>query len=509
MKRRVRPRSVPTNRTRPLWFEQVEQRLLLTTGVSTTSALETEPPGSAVPQVIEGTASAQFRLELNDLAGQPITSLREGEDFFVNAYVSDLRSEPQGVFSAYLDVYFDADRVVPAGGVEFGRQYTNALGSGGSVRGLLRDVGGFSGSLRPIGGGDFLLFRAPFRAEAAGPVSFMAEPANLVPHSLVLLYGDYEPLANHQIDFGSLSVDVLGQGDSSLDAALSPTAGFLIVPHSKSPESSNPPDPLLLAPSLPEFAPTARAGTSVLGIANPWPVNPSSADRQTHRDAPLTFHLLNLGLDLTEGLELGGGNRYPHPQSPNPEVSIELGAPRSATLSFSMRGVPDFSFDRRGARPTTDPMIERPVGAPVGWGTILHDRQWLTVGLVRIAWTPEVRLGKTADAGRDGEMFDLARIAYETIETTRMADCGDMRIDDEDDEWIAGLDRLFSEEVETAGSQGTMMALEVDRFAGNLPEREATRVPPSAEPNSADARTGVRPEENSDRRASDDGAPAA
>lgn len=509
MKRRVRPRSVPTNRTRPLWFEQVEQRLLLTTGVSTTSALETEPPGSAVPQVIEGTASAQFRLELNDLAGQPITSLREGEDFFVNAYVSDLRSEPQGVFSAYLDVYFDADRVVPAGGVEFGRQYTNALGSGGSVRGLLHDVGGFSGSLRPIGGGDFLLFRAPFRAEAAGPVSFVAEPANLVPDSLVLLYGEYEPLANHQMHFGSVSVDVLRQSDSSLDAALSPIAGFLTVPHSKPPESPRPQHPLVLAPSLPEFVPTARAGNWVLGIADPWAGNPSSTNRQTHRAAPITFDLLNLGLHLTDGVEFGGRNRYPDSQLPNPGVSIELSAPRSATLSFSMRGTPDFSFDRRGARPTTDPMIERPAGAPAPWGTVFHDRQWLTVGLVRIAWTPDVGLGKAADAGRDGEMFDLARIAFETIEAARLAGCGNTQIDDEDDEWIAGLDKLFSEEVETAGSQGTMMALEVDRFAGNLPEREATRVPPSAEPKSADARTGVRTEENSDRRASDDGAPAA
>ena len=58
-------------RFRPLWFEQFEQRLLLATGGDASVGFQIEPPGSAVSQVIEGTPSAQFRLELSDLTGSP------------------------------------------------------------------------------------------------------------------------------------------------------------------------------------------------------------------------------------------------------------------------------------------------------------------------------------------------------------------------------------------------------------------------------------------------------
>ena len=94
------------------------------------------------------------------------------------------------MFAAYLDLAFDAGRIVPAGNVGFGSVYKNGRGSGGSVPGLLDEVGGFSGSIRPLGAGEFLLFRAPFRAEAAGTVSFLAEPAASRPRSVVLPYGE-------------------------------------------------------------------------------------------------------------------------------------------------------------------------------------------------------------------------------------------------------------------------------------------------------------------------------
>jgi hypothetical protein len=166
----TRTRSARTSRSRPLAFEQIEQRLLLTAGVVAASGWEIESPGHAASEVVEATPSARVRLELNDLAGQAVTSVQAGEEFILNAYVADLRSEPLGVFAAYLDLSFDADRIVPAGGVEFGPQYPNGPGSAGAVPGLLDEVGGFSGSYRPIGAGDFLLFRAPFRAETAGNV---------------------------------------------------------------------------------------------------------------------------------------------------------------------------------------------------------------------------------------------------------------------------------------------------------------------------------------------------
>ncbi len=483
-------------RFRPLWFEQFEPRLLLTAGVS--------PVSEAMP-------IAQIRLELSDLAGQPITSLQAGEEFFLNAYVADVRSEPKGVFAAYFDLAFDADRVVPSGNMEFGSIYKNGLVTGGTASGLLDEVGAFSGSYRPIGAGDFLLFRAPFRAEAAGAVSFLAEPASL-PGSEVLLYGAGGPLASDEIRFGSVSLNVLGPPNSSQDHVVWPVAGFFGI--------GNPGLPALLRDlSSPEVMGSLtgslltrtdhdllhRGTTSMLDNRNPVTL---LADRAW--DSQTQFDLLNEGIVLANEFSYAARLRSVNPEWQDRGLFIELSPRLSARRGFSMMEGLGL-VDEYGTRAAADSSADDRVGETTGRSALFYDHQWLTAGLLRIGWTTELGRNKDAALAYDGEMLDLGQIAYETLKSTKLRRSAFPRIDGtrEDDEWLAGLDRTFSEETEIEGLQGAVMAMEVDLPNRLPPRQEAASRPQSDQAVPTDSRSNKRAEDDSERKSHDDTTPAA
>jgi hypothetical protein len=495
------------SRFRPLRFERFEQRLLLTAGLDPSSAFPGEPTGTAGSQVIEATPSAHFRLELSDLSGQPVTSIQAGEEFLLNAYVADLRSEAAGVFSAYLDVSFDSGVVVPTGNVEFGPQYGNGLSSGESVPGLLDEVGAFSVSRRPIGGGDFLLFRAPFRAETAGTVSFTAQPANLFPDSYFLLFGEYAPLASERIDFGSASMDVLGPPDASVQDAIWPTAAFFDL------ELTNPLWQLSAYDTL-EFA-ASLSGADATGIASdllfvsvtpaPHHRTPTGLEMDRDRRDLSVFDFQDLGIDLADGFKFADRSLDLDQMLEASNLSMERTPGTPEAFRFSLREPPDFLLDRYEPRSFSDPVGGARGDSSMRSTSLLHDQQWLTVGLLRIEWRGERRYGQGAEIG---EMFDLAQIAYDTIGSTRVPGLDELRLEDDEEEWIAGLDGLFSEEAEVDGVQGTLMAVEADVLADHPVRPETSRHRDSREAAPTDSRT-TGTEENPDRAPKNDHTPAA
>lgn len=63
-------------------------------------------------EMLDGDPVVDFRLAVTDLGGSSVSSVEVGESFLLSAYVEDLREIPigmsAGVFSAYLDVVYDA-----------------------------------------------------------------------------------------------------------------------------------------------------------------------------------------------------------------------------------------------------------------------------------------------------------------------------------------------------------------------------------------------------------------
>ncbi len=177
----------------------------------------------------------QFRLEaheLNDLTGDRIiTSIGQGMQFEVWAYVQDMRNVPgyeqapglddddKGVGSAYMDLLYDA-AMVSFAGVKFELEDGDKPGNypagqiyDAEVPGILNEVGAFQGfPSDPLGAEEKLLYKATFTAEQLGTVQFKTDPADGLPgqpalHETALRIPEV-PAAYDQIEFLTTTINV-------------------------------------------------------------------------------------------------------------------------------------------------------------------------------------------------------------------------------------------------------------------------------------------------------------
>ncbi|MCL4203176.1 MAG: tandem-95 repeat protein [Pirellulaceae bacterium] len=171
----------------------------------------------------------QFRLETTDLAGAAADQFALGEMFYLNVYVSDLRSGDTGVFSAYVDVFYNATGLTPAGDFEFGSDFPFVRTGNRQVPGLLDEVGG----VHSMDGGDGterLLFRIPFTATQGGSFVFQSDPTDNLPASEVTLFDIDGAIPASHIVFGTAAVAVSaidsdGDGIPDLQEDAAPNLG--------------------------------------------------------------------------------------------------------------------------------------------------------------------------------------------------------------------------------------------------------------------------------------------
>lgn len=155
-----------------------------------------------------GNEQVRFHLEVTDVNGNPVSSVPLGGEFSVNVYVEDVRSEPRGVWAAYLDVLYAHELVSVGGPLEFGPDYSNGQSGDVSVPGILNEAGAFDG-INPLGGGRFLLFTIPFKGDAIGRVVFTVDAAEETPAHDVLVFGSNMAVPNSQVGYGSVVIDVV------------------------------------------------------------------------------------------------------------------------------------------------------------------------------------------------------------------------------------------------------------------------------------------------------------
>jgi len=155
------------------------------------------------------TELAEIRLETTDLDGNPISSVVVGQEFLVSGLVQDLRPQPAGVFAAYVDVTYDADFVAVEEGstIAYGERFSNVHAGDVSSPGLVDEVGAVAG-VETLGGGEFLLFSVRMLPTEEGHVSFGTDPADLLPHHQMLLFGRDEALSASEIAYGTTVIDV-------------------------------------------------------------------------------------------------------------------------------------------------------------------------------------------------------------------------------------------------------------------------------------------------------------
>ena len=152
-----------------------------------------------------GDSIVGLSLEAADLDGNVLTKLTVNQPFDLRIIAEDLRADPHGIFAAYMDVTFPADLVEASGSFQPKAPFTN-VPSGTIGNGVLDEVGSFSNSLVPLGGGRAVIGSFRFVATSPGSVVFQTDPADAFGHE-VLVYGLNVQVGTGEVTYGFLQID--------------------------------------------------------------------------------------------------------------------------------------------------------------------------------------------------------------------------------------------------------------------------------------------------------------
>ncbi|MBM4001888.1 MAG: hypothetical protein FJ295_01175 [Planctomycetes bacterium] len=169
---------------------------------ATGAALGIRGPGS-------NTLSVEVTLRATNLLGNDISETAQGSDFRIEAWVRDLRPQPQGIFAAYVDMAFDENKVAVVGPIHHGDDFSLVTSGRVGLDGILDEVGGIGGLSSPAPAASRLLFRVPMRADANGSVTFQTNPTDLSPRNDLLIYGLDTPVSLDRVRFGAVSLQIL------------------------------------------------------------------------------------------------------------------------------------------------------------------------------------------------------------------------------------------------------------------------------------------------------------
>lgn len=143
----------------------------------------------------------RYSLEFTNTAGQPISEISVGGEFYMTVFVADVREgivpSEMGVFSAWVDVLYDRNLVSIAGPLVFEGDYQTVPDGQVAFPGVIDGAGAFRDpGDPPPGPGNKELFRARFRAEVPGTATFLTDPANDIsdPVSMPGVVGDQDTL---------------------------------------------------------------------------------------------------------------------------------------------------------------------------------------------------------------------------------------------------------------------------------------------------------------------------
>ena len=140
-----------------------------------------------------------------------------GESIQLRVWVQDVRTEPLGVLSAYLDAEFETSllSVVPdsfAHGPSFGDVGRVNL----STPGFIDDAGSFAaGHLgipplpEPLGGDEYLLWSVELSGIVDGNTRITSNPADVLPLHATTLIGTNAGVAADEMEFGSTLVTIV------------------------------------------------------------------------------------------------------------------------------------------------------------------------------------------------------------------------------------------------------------------------------------------------------------
>lgn len=195
---------------------------------------------------------ATFRLQVEDLSDNPITTVNLGQDFQLAAYVEDVRDPAvqfPGVWAAFMNVAYEAGLVaipsLPAinpnpgdpgnfgdPGIEWGNFFDTGLRFGDlSALGQIDGIGSASLANEESGLGELLLWRITIHTSALGTVTFSPTFDSDEDHESSFI-DPPNPLTAEDIQFIGDSVQIVPE-PSSLVLAVLGTLGVMTIARRK------------------------------------------------------------------------------------------------------------------------------------------------------------------------------------------------------------------------------------------------------------------------------------
>jgi hypothetical protein len=161
--------------------------------------------------------SAFVLLKAVDAEGNPVASTAKGDEFWVEVQVQDGRTNPQGVFSAYLDIDFDMDSFEIVGDAEPLGDFTYGL-LGEKTDAGWKNLGGFSDEVVPTGPGIQSVVRFKLRATQDAILTMSASTSTVAGNDMTLWGIDSAiPVANITSGFLQLPITVTPVVEKVLD----------------------------------------------------------------------------------------------------------------------------------------------------------------------------------------------------------------------------------------------------------------------------------------------------
>ena len=194
-------------RKRHLKFESLEERRLLAIDCCL-------PQDCCLPRDDEGSEFVTVRLEPADpITLEPLSTVHEGAEFLLLAYVQDERPQAAGVFAAYFDVTYPASSFLPqplpeGGSLFYDSQFRNGISGDTNQIGLVDEFGAFSSNSSEPGSDEQLIGGVLLVPTQTGQVTISTNPADDQPFHAFLLFNADDPVASDQINFLDLQLDV-------------------------------------------------------------------------------------------------------------------------------------------------------------------------------------------------------------------------------------------------------------------------------------------------------------
>ncbi|MFO1065627.1 MAG: dockerin type I domain-containing protein [Pirellulales bacterium] len=163
---------------------------------------------------------AALSVDVKDDAGDPVTSISAGSEFWVELSSQDLRTDPQGIYAAFFDVQFDTSAFEVVGDAEAMGTFVNGR-TGTHGEGGWKDLGGFTDSTTPFGAGPQSVVRFRLRALRDDALTISVSPATGSAQE-TLLFGSNVPVTRSNISSSIVTIPAFAEvsGDAALLATL-------------------------------------------------------------------------------------------------------------------------------------------------------------------------------------------------------------------------------------------------------------------------------------------------